>query len=848
MAKRHFRRPPTACVVGAGVTGLHVARALRNQGLRVVVFEADPLPGGVWRQHANRTSRVNTCEPAYRLDLNQGGNEDHSPTGQIRADVDALASGLEVRYACAVHDVGREESGQFRVRHAQGEDRYDRVVVCVNRRLGAPRAVPFEHTDGATVYRGLADDVDLSKLRGARVCVVGMGAFGIEWMRTALEHGAASVTIVARRTGVVCPNLIDWAHFARMGQSDARKRQTDAALFDLWRGVYAASAGCPPCWSRGGALKPDGHTISVSNLFFVAAAAGRVEVVEGAVERIVGRELYLAQRRLPCDVAIVCVGFHKNAALPTLLGSSTTRDIGLVEPGLWMLCEGHIDDQAFRNPFGSSVLALHQFMAEVIAHHCKRGDGALLRHPCTTPVLEGTVSGVHAAIQRMTDEDASMARLLQTHLARLQTRCKEEGPAAFLQRDARHWADLQRLVGDDSLDYPFADALPLFDPPAAAAPPPAAAPPRAAVPATPPPAAAPPPAVPAAPPAAAKVRAVLRSYCGEAELADAGLDSISISCIVQDVRELVPTVDVDELRTLLARDDATVDAVVSACGEATAPAPSGCSLEVLVEGTGDDAILAMPSIWGMYGHFAVLGRALGLPTWAVRVSGDASWERVRATLREATEALAPRRIHLVGASFGAMLARHAAEFLPPERRGVLLLVDAPPAGPCAPICVSNRFVAAQYVRVVHQMEGRAVPEDAGLDGDDDEWRLAAAAADRVAALRTAPLSYATIRHVVDCMRNYKVNMQLWQDPANVFRPDPTAVAVHVLSTGRTAFYCERLYATDDVHGYGRAVLARVESGEHTEVVNRTLRDPSPELVRAVHSALRAHSTTPATVE
>lgn len=41
--------------------------------------------------------------------------------------------------------------------------------------------------------------------RGKRVVIAGMGAFAVENVRTALEHGAAHVTVVGRRHGTICP-------------------------------------------------------------------------------------------------------------------------------------------------------------------------------------------------------------------------------------------------------------------------------------------------------------------------------------------------------------------------------------------------------------------------------------------------------------------------------------------------------------------------------------------------------------------------------------------------------------------------------------------------------------------
>ena len=52
-------------------------------------------------------------------------------------------------------------------------------------------------------------DVNSLQCKGGRIVILGMGAFAIENMRTSLERGASYVTILCRRYGTACPQIID---------------------------------------------------------------------------------------------------------------------------------------------------------------------------------------------------------------------------------------------------------------------------------------------------------------------------------------------------------------------------------------------------------------------------------------------------------------------------------------------------------------------------------------------------------------------------------------------------------------------------------------------------------------
>ena len=84
------------------------------------------------------------------------------------------------------------------------------VILCTNRRLGAPRVFPVagEASFAGAIRRGISDDaLDLS-WQAKRVLILGHGPYATENARTALEHAAAHITFGVRRHGIICPELV----------------------------------------------------------------------------------------------------------------------------------------------------------------------------------------------------------------------------------------------------------------------------------------------------------------------------------------------------------------------------------------------------------------------------------------------------------------------------------------------------------------------------------------------------------------------------------------------------------------------------------------------------------------
>lgn len=409
------RAPPletNAVVVGAGLSGVAVAAELVTSCAmtELAIIEKTHSAGGVWTHQANSYSRVNSSEPAYRLPRRCGFSSkkdtptNHTPAHQIIECFSQLIHEYELHSKlykmCNVESVTKREDGSkgWLVEGTQGQHAFTTkcklAVLCTNRRLGAPRELNFpgEKDFKGVIARGLNSDAE-QLVWNDRVVIVGMGAFALEHMRTALERRAPYCSILCRRRGTVCPQVVDWVNFVRPVEPDFMKETTGSSVIqNAWRESYIASGAKPPdCWSeKPRMLKPDGHTVSTSDLFFVAhwlkvaaTFVGEVEtfVPDGIVTKDWGE---LPSALMPCGVVIKCVGFEINKANEKILGRKNMRGIGLVDDQLWTVLEAHLDKSFFSLPFGSSYLASANFMAATIGRFWNKKD--MMAAALTTPI------------------------------------------------------------------------------------------------------------------------------------------------------------------------------------------------------------------------------------------------------------------------------------------------------------------------------------------------------------------------------------------------------------------------------------------------------------------------------
>ena len=272
--------PATAevAIVGAGVTGLYAANRLMERGTSFCIFDKSDKVGGIWSMYANATSRVNTSEGAYRLIENMTrSNRDHSATREILEDVTQLSANVSDHLFLETEVLGIEKTEKgYQIRYNRkgvpSVLESKGVILAINDRVGTPRELewPARSTFQGMIVSGISDQAKELDWRNKNVVVVGMGAFAIENARTALEGGARHVTVICRRHGTICPKIIDYLNFATPYDDDFKHdKKSNIRNMMYWKKLYQLSGATQPeCWM--GKIKHAGHTISVSDIWFIA--------------------------------------------------------------------------------------------------------------------------------------------------------------------------------------------------------------------------------------------------------------------------------------------------------------------------------------------------------------------------------------------------------------------------------------------------------------------------------------------------------------------------------------------------------------------------------------------------
>ena len=324
---------------------------------------------------------------------------------------------------------------------------------------------------GGAVRRGLGGDVNALQCAAARVVVLGMGAFAIENMRTCLERGAAHVTILCRRRGTACPQIVDWVNFIRPFDDEYKHSAAgDAVVLDHWQKMYdTAGAARPECWAAG-MLKPDGHTISVSDIFFIAYRLRMLITLLGEVARLDGVDSVLtrAAERLRAGIVIKCVGFELNEGNERLLGRVCMCGFGMVESCLWLQIEPHLDGGAFTSPFGSSYLNQARFNASLMQRYWQdRRLSARLERAELASSRINTLPASEAlqGSRRLVELDSGVVDLLHDHIMAVATACNAMmSPAEYSAENMKLWEanfDMLLRAAPDAasarLAYPFAN-------------------------------------------------------------------------------------------------------------------------------------------------------------------------------------------------------------------------------------------------------------------------------------------------------------------------------------------------------------------------------------------------------
>ena len=381
------KTPPKAVdvlIVGAGVTGLYAANHLLKNNISFCLVEKRDSIGGIWSMYANSTSQVNTSEAGYRMiEREARANRDHSTAREILEDIAQLGRSVSNNIFLSTNvDRIKRVDHSYLVNLTTNQKnltlKSSGVILAINDRVGTPRKVNWANQEiyrGEIIY-GISDDAKDTSWKNKKVAIIGMGAFAVENARTALEGGASHVTLVCRRHGTVCPKIIDYLNFTTpYDEYFKHDKKSNMRNMMLWKKLYDLSGATQPeCWMN--RIKHSGHTISVSDIWFIGHYLKKINTIVGNITGMYENGIIVDDcRRIEADIVLNCVGFNRNAPnVKELCGYKEIFNTNYIDRDFVYLADAYIDDDAFNSFFGSSVLEMVKFYLDVYVYFFKKDD------------------------------------------------------------------------------------------------------------------------------------------------------------------------------------------------------------------------------------------------------------------------------------------------------------------------------------------------------------------------------------------------------------------------------------------------------------------------------------------
>jgi hypothetical protein len=371
-------------IVGAGVTGLYAADRLRENKISFCVVDKRDIIGGIWSLYANSTSQVNTSEGAYRLiEKKIRSNRDHSTTREILEDIAYLSRNISDNlFLNSEVDRINKIDNLYQISITRNQEKHmvksKGVILAINDRVGTQRKIEWENQNNfqGKIISGISNAANDFNWKNKKVAIIGMGAFAVENTRTALEGGARHVTVVCRRHGTVCPKIIDYLNFTTpYDENFKHDKKSNMRNMLLWKKLYDQSGATQPeCWM--GKIKHDGHTISVSDVWFIGHYLKKIETIAGTITGMYEDGVIVDnQQRIDADVVVSCVGFYRNALnVKEICDYKKMYNNNYVDKDLMYLADAYIDDDAFNSLFGSSVLEMAKFYMDVYVYFFNNND------------------------------------------------------------------------------------------------------------------------------------------------------------------------------------------------------------------------------------------------------------------------------------------------------------------------------------------------------------------------------------------------------------------------------------------------------------------------------------------
>ncbi|WP_280348384.1 flavin-containing monooxygenase [Nocardia neocaledoniensis] len=218
------RELPRVCVIGAGPSGITVAKRLAEYGIPFVCYEASDEVGGNW--YFKNPNGMSACYQSLHIDTSKYRLQfedypapaewpdfpHHSQLLQYFKDyVDHFGLRDRIRFDSLVTAAERDDAGLWRVTTAAGDTEiFDALIVC-NGHHWDPRFPDYPgEFDGVLMHsHAYNDPFDPIDMRGKRIVVVGMGNSGLDIASELSQRFLAAKLFVSARRGVwVLPKYV----------------------------------------------------------------------------------------------------------------------------------------------------------------------------------------------------------------------------------------------------------------------------------------------------------------------------------------------------------------------------------------------------------------------------------------------------------------------------------------------------------------------------------------------------------------------------------------------------------------------------------------------------------------